>query len=780
MKITKIIGLLFFLLVASVGAQVHPSPTFIIANGANVTLDGKLLSPGDSIKIYETQQKIQCGLGIISASPDYNNIMKFTPIYADDPTTLTKDGLTKGDTLKFTIITGGKSIISKAITPVVYQQSFMENSIVYNLSAYISVQPGGCCTLRGDLNKDGVIDVADLDMLVRYLFLDFTALPCYEAADCDGNGSVEIGDLDRLIRYLYIDFNPAWLKPCASAPPSTFTPASKYSMFFKTAVIASGGGDLYGSGATAITARNWLADRVAWIQGSFSASDAKWVDSLHKRNKNIILTNYELADRHWYKPIGSSYADTSFMDSLWFKQWYKSVNGGSMSGFDSIIFVAKDTVKLQVQGTPIITTLPDSIVLYSTYAANQRRVAFNPTNAGWGNYCWNRWQITMNAAHLDGVFCDNWGAGGWKHDYSTGKDVTDGSAPLGTNVEMPTFFPYLRASAWLKGWNKFTYPIAGNWGTDPVSQATIDAMRDSTYREWNFRKGMWLVTLADSMSKYNKIFFTNNDGSGGYTGFGAQWDHEGRHTAVITKAVVVGEYCYIYASMDGSYKTIRLLLKRSRAIVDSVKFHGIAWLRCGQYDNDEGKSLDRSQLNVLGLMFECEASNKSTKYPEGQKMYFLPCQQNGQTTFYWGNRTLGLTTYHDSLSNWNYAWGKYPGIKAGGTKDSVVIDTTISGTDPAGQPYKVDRIAYKDPYKASDTLMLMIGRFAQGKNYDLTATAVDVTLPGSASAVWYPLQSINHVVSWGAPLTGGTVIKVANAQCLFFSRNPSLSDNGPK
>jgi len=58
--------------------------------------------------------------------------------------------------------------------------------------------------LRGDVNKDGVIDMADVVYLINYLFIDGPAPEPLEAGNANCDGVVDIADVVYLINYLFI------------------------------------------------------------------------------------------------------------------------------------------------------------------------------------------------------------------------------------------------------------------------------------------------------------------------------------------------------------------------------------------------------------------------------------------------------------------------------------------------------------------------------------------------------------------------------------------------
>ena len=64
---------------------------------------------------------------------------------------------------------------------------------------------------RGDANRDGVIDIADLLYLINYLFIDGSAPEPLEAGDANCDEVVDVGDVVYLINYLFLGGAPP---PC--------------------------------------------------------------------------------------------------------------------------------------------------------------------------------------------------------------------------------------------------------------------------------------------------------------------------------------------------------------------------------------------------------------------------------------------------------------------------------------------------------------------------------------------------------------------------------------
>lgn len=61
----------------------------------------------------------------------------------------------------------------------------------------------GCCRIRGDVNHDGTINIADLTYKVNWLFREGPPPPCPEEVDDNGDGDVDIADLTYEVDYLF-------------------------------------------------------------------------------------------------------------------------------------------------------------------------------------------------------------------------------------------------------------------------------------------------------------------------------------------------------------------------------------------------------------------------------------------------------------------------------------------------------------------------------------------------------------------------------------------------
>ena len=76
----------------------------------------------------------------------------------------------------------------------------------------------GAETLRGDVDGDGVVNIADVTTLIDYLLSGDASLIVVENADTENNGSIAISDVTALIDYL---LSGSW--PAAAPKTETFT-----------------------------------------------------------------------------------------------------------------------------------------------------------------------------------------------------------------------------------------------------------------------------------------------------------------------------------------------------------------------------------------------------------------------------------------------------------------------------------------------------------------------------------------------------------------------------
>lgn len=59
--------------------------------------------------------------------------------------------------------------------------------------------------VRGDVSKDGRLDLQDVVLILRYLYIPGAATPrCLESADFDDDGYVRLNDAIHLVTYLWM------------------------------------------------------------------------------------------------------------------------------------------------------------------------------------------------------------------------------------------------------------------------------------------------------------------------------------------------------------------------------------------------------------------------------------------------------------------------------------------------------------------------------------------------------------------------------------------------
>ena len=112
-------------------------------------------------------------------------------------------------------------VLVKGDTIVIYEQKLTHwNGTIDDLIAELQrckqwykdhIKPG-CCNMRGDVNDDGAINVADLGYLVNYLFFGGDDPPCLEEGDVNGDGAINVADLGYLVNFLFFGGPPP--PPC--------------------------------------------------------------------------------------------------------------------------------------------------------------------------------------------------------------------------------------------------------------------------------------------------------------------------------------------------------------------------------------------------------------------------------------------------------------------------------------------------------------------------------------------------------------------------------------
>jgi hypothetical protein len=65
-------------------------------------------------------------------------------------------------------------------------------------------QGPGCCTIAGDANESGGINIGDVTYIIQYMFTGGPPPFCCESADADGSGTLNIGDVTYLIAQMFL------------------------------------------------------------------------------------------------------------------------------------------------------------------------------------------------------------------------------------------------------------------------------------------------------------------------------------------------------------------------------------------------------------------------------------------------------------------------------------------------------------------------------------------------------------------------------------------------
>jgi len=99
----------------------------------------------------------------------------------------------------------------------IYEPEFVATAGTYAPAAITGFVGVTCCkNLAGNVDNDflDLVDLADLTVLIDYLFISFEPPECMAEANIDGDpdGLVDLSDLTRLIDYLFISFSPP--EPC--------------------------------------------------------------------------------------------------------------------------------------------------------------------------------------------------------------------------------------------------------------------------------------------------------------------------------------------------------------------------------------------------------------------------------------------------------------------------------------------------------------------------------------------------------------------------------------
>ena len=80
---------------------------------------------------------------------------------------------------------------------------YVQNETYVN-NLYITLRVLPPAFVRGDVNHDGAIDIADPVAIINYLFQGGT-IDCLDAADINDGGNVDLTDAIQLMNYMFLD-----------------------------------------------------------------------------------------------------------------------------------------------------------------------------------------------------------------------------------------------------------------------------------------------------------------------------------------------------------------------------------------------------------------------------------------------------------------------------------------------------------------------------------------------------------------------------------------------
>jgi hypothetical protein len=178
---------------------------------------------------------------------------------------------------------------------------------------------------RGDVNADGAVDIADIDQLGRWLYLEDPAPQCLATADTNDDGVVNDGDEAFLIACLF-NRNPDFAIPppgpdvpgpdptpgpgCAAYSPAAAAPLASFSLGFDCAPAMGAPGEtvVFEAFATLTTAGNTTG------QGAEGWSIGIGVEGFHLAGTTTDGTAaaFTTADPPGYRDPGSSFEDNGY------------------------------------------------------------------------------------------------------------------------------------------------------------------------------------------------------------------------------------------------------------------------------------------------------------------------------------------------------------------------------------------------------------------------------------------------------------------------------------
>lgn len=387
-----------------------------------------------------------------------------------------------------------------------------------------------------------------------------------------------------------------------------------------------------------------------------------------------------------------------------------------------------------------VTTRPGGVLLGPGFTDAQTRFCWDFRNPKVGEYLGEMWRDEALAMNYDGVIVDEESIIGYTH-----------NAPQGIYPPMAPFRD-VTGSFWSAG-SPYT-SLTKNWTSafdleDGGSTHSYVDVRDSLRRA---RKG-WMSAARAKLNQAGGLWYAPNFAATPVSSL-ANWNSEAMMVASLAGSFIMGEYSYFSPSAGSSEANCNTAVQACYSVKDSTVNLIVGWIRMGQYEFENGISYDRSKMNGLGMFLDC-------LFPGNASYIFFPSVKNGQVDYVM-NRLVGSTVADDTTTMWANAWGKYFGIP------QTTRDTTIKGTDPAGQGYTLHKVTLKHPTNSSQIQTIAVGRYARGANNDLSQSAVSVNLGG----LFYELRANG---TYAARVSSTTI---SNAQWRIFVADTTLANNG--
>jgi len=174
---------------------VQQSPIFMFVYGTDLMLSGKYLNPGDTLFAYSDDGTL-CGARILDAADNeisFRNKLRFMPIYYKDITEDPACGPSVGERIHFSV--NSTPVVS---TPDVYWIGLGCTTQLW----YFMADEIVCKPLKGDVNGDGSINVADVSHMISW-WNGHSMLKCMDNADLNSDGKINIIDFTQMMNILF-------------------------------------------------------------------------------------------------------------------------------------------------------------------------------------------------------------------------------------------------------------------------------------------------------------------------------------------------------------------------------------------------------------------------------------------------------------------------------------------------------------------------------------------------------------------------------------------------